>query len=93
LLLETDTAQYRPALGGLEGNGCLLAALRTGGPCLWTNPLTTTNALRLALLTALGIVLELFVVEKDLLARGKDKLRPAVDALQYSIGEFHGRLP
>jgi hypothetical protein len=49
--------------------------------------------LRLALLAALGIVLELFVVEEELLACRKNELGAAVDALEYSIGEFHGRLP
>jgi hypothetical protein len=42
----------------------------------------------------LGVVLELLVVEKDLLARCKNKFGAAVRALQYSIMEFHvGRLP
>jgi hypothetical protein len=41
----------------------------------------------------LGVVLELFIVEKELLARCKNKLGAAVNALQNSIGEFHGRLP
>jgi hypothetical protein len=35
----------------------------------------------------------LFVVEEDLLASRKNELGAAVDALEYSIGEFHGRLP
>jgi hypothetical protein len=39
----------------------------------------------------LGIVLKLFVVEKDLLAGRKDKLGAAVAALQYSVCEFHGQ--
>ena len=42
----------------------------------------------------LGVVFELFVVEKNLLARRKGKLGAAVSTLQYSILEFHGgRLP
>jgi len=41
----------------------------------------------------LGVVLELLVVEEDLLACCEHKLRAAVDALQGSICEFHGRLP
>jgi hypothetical protein len=32
-------------------------------------------------------------VEEDLLAGCKNELGSAVDALQYAIGEFHGRLP
>jgi hypothetical protein len=55
--------------------------------------LTTANALRLALLAALGIVLELFVVKENLLASRENELGAAVDALEYSIGEFHCRLP
>jgi hypothetical protein len=41
----------------------------------------------------LGVVFELFIVEEDLLAGSKYKLGAAVAALQYSIGEFHVRLP
>jgi hypothetical protein len=41
----------------------------------------------------LGVVLELFIVEKNLLARGEHKFGAAVDTLEDSIGEFHGRLP
>jgi hypothetical protein len=41
----------------------------------------------------LGVVLELFVVEEELLACCENKLGAAVNALQDSIGEFHGRLP
>jgi hypothetical protein len=53
--------------------------------------LISTNTLRLALFAALGIVLELFVVEEYLLAGRKNELGAAVDALEYSIGEFHGQ--
>jgi hypothetical protein len=48
---------------------------------------------RLALFAVLGVVLELFVAEKELLARGEDKLSSAVYALQFSIRKFHGRFP
>jgi hypothetical protein len=41
----------------------------------------------------LGVVLELFVVEEELLACCENKLGAAVNTLQDSIGEFHGRLP
>jgi hypothetical protein len=37
--------------------------------------------LGLAGLTAFGFVLELFIVEKKLLARGEDEVRPAVNTL------------
>jgi hypothetical protein len=40
-----------------------------------------------------GVVLELFIVEKQLLAGREHKLGAAIVALQYSVGEFHGRLP
>jgi hypothetical protein len=41
----------------------------------------------------LGVVLELLIVEKDLLARCKYKIGAAVNAFQDSIGKLHGRLP
>jgi hypothetical protein len=41
----------------------------------------------------LGIVRELFVVEKQLLAGRENKLGAAIVALQDSVDEFHGRLP
>jgi hypothetical protein len=45
------------------------------------------------LLAALGIVFEIFVVEKQLLACGKDELGATIAALQHSVDKFHGRLP
>jgi hypothetical protein len=54
--------------------------------------LRTAGALGLALLAVFGVVLELFIVEKQLLARRKNELGAAVDTLQNTIGEFHGRL-
>jgi hypothetical protein len=44
------------------------------------------------LFAALGVVLELFVVEEDLLACRENKLGAAVNTREDSIGEFHGRL-
>lgn len=41
----------------------------------------------------LGVVLELFVVKEELLARGEHKLRSAVITFQNPIDKFHGRLP
>jgi len=41
----------------------------------------------------LGVVFELFIVKKKLLACGKYKLGTAVTALQHSIDILHGRLP
>jgi hypothetical protein len=55
--------------------------------------LGSAGTLRLALLAVLGIVLELLVVEEQLLAGCKHKVSAAVVALQYSVDEFHGRLP
>jgi hypothetical protein len=39
-----------------------------------------------------GVVLELLIVEKELLAGRKNELGAAVNTLQDSIGEFHGQL-
>ena len=93
MLLETASAQYGPALGWLEGDSGLGAALRTRGAGFRTHFLASTNPLCLALLATLGIVLELLVVEEDLLARSKDEFRAAVNTGEYAISEFHGRLP
>jgi hypothetical protein len=51
------------------------------------------RALRLAIFAALGFILELFVVEKELFAGGKDEFVTAIHALQVSILEFHFRSP
>jgi hypothetical protein len=51
------------------------------------------GALRLALLAALGVVLEILVVEEQLFACGKDEVGTAINALENFIREFHGRLP
>jgi hypothetical protein len=93
LLLKAGTAEHWPALGRLEWHSGFGPALGTSGPSLGANLLVSTNPLRLALLATLGVVLELLVVEKDLLAGCKNKLGAAVDTCEYSIGEFHGRLP
>jgi hypothetical protein len=93
LLLEAAAAKHWPALGWLERNSGFGPALGTCGPGLGAHFLTAVNALRLALLAALGVVHKLFVVEKDLLAGCKNKLGAAVNACEDTIGEFHGRLP
>jgi hypothetical protein len=41
----------------------------------------------------LRVVFELFIVEEDLLACCENEFGAAVNTLQDSIGEFHGRLP
>ena len=54
LLLEAGAAQHRPALGGLEGNRGLRAALRTGGPGLRTDPVAPRARFALHCLQCLG---------------------------------------
>lgn len=93
MLLEAGAAENRPSLGGFKRNSRLHAAFRTGRARLRTHPLRASRPFRLALLTVLRIVLELFVVEKNLLASCKHELCAAVYTLEHSIGEFHGRLP
>ena len=64
VLLETGPAQDRPALGWLEGNRGGFAARRTGGPGFRTHFGPPIGTLRLALLAALRVVFEIFIVEK-----------------------------
>jgi hypothetical protein len=47
------------------------------------------NPLRFATLAPLGFVPELLVVEKQLLPGRKYEFRPAVNALQHLVLEFH----
>jgi hypothetical protein len=63
------------------------------GPGLGPYAGTPVGALGLALFAALGIVLEILVVEEKLLTSGKDEFRTAVDTLEDLIRKFHGRLP
>lgn len=93
VLLKTGPAEDRPALGWLERNRGWLTACRTGGPGFRAHFGCPVGTLRLALLTALGVVRELFVVEEELLASREHELGAAIDALQNSIRKFHGRLP
>lgn len=53
----------------------------------------SSNAFSFAGLAALGLVLELFVVEEKLFAGGEEKLRAAIDALEQPVLEFHVRSP
>ena len=92
LLLETGAAENGPALRGLEWDRSFSAAGRAGGSGLRTHA-AAAGALCLALLAMLGVVLELFVVEKQLFAGGEHELRPAIVTLQNSVDKFHGRLP
>jgi len=96
LLLEALAAEDRPSLCRLEGNGGLLAALRTGsagfrfvGYLSGRRRAQYGNSLRLTHLAAFRFVLELLVVEKQLFACSKNKIGSAVDTLQYLVLEFH----
>jgi hypothetical protein len=93
LLLETGAAQHRPALGGLERHSGFRCAFRTGGAGLGANSRSAARALRLALLAVLGVIRELLIVEKQLLAGCKHELSAAIYALQDAIYKLHGRLP
>jgi hypothetical protein len=92
-LLETRAAQYRPALRGTEGDGCLLATCRAVSARFSAHTRASVRTLSLALLASLGIVFKLFIVEEKLLTGGEDKLVTAIYALKDSILKFHGRLP
>ena len=92
-LLETRTAQHRPALRGTERDRCLLATCRASCARLSTHTRTSIGTLSLTLLAALRVVFKLFIVEKKLLTRGEYELIAAVYALENSILKFHGRLP
>jgi hypothetical protein len=52
-------------------------------------PNGVARSFALADLAPLGIIPKLAVVEKQLLARGKDKVLPAVNTLQNLINELH----
>jgi len=81
LNLEAGSAKHRPALRRLEWHCRLFAALRTRRPRLRPNPPASARTLRLALLAVLGVVHELFVVKKELLACSENKICPAVNTL------------
>jgi len=91
--LETAAAEHGSALGGLKGDSGFGSAFRTGGTSFRAHFLAAADPFRLALLAALGVVLELLVVEKKLLTRGEYELCPAINARQDSVCILHGRLP
>ena len=91
--LKARAAQYRPPLRGTERHRGLLVACRAPCSGLGAHAWATIGALGFALLAPLGIVLELFIVKKELFTRGEHKFLAAIDALQNSICKFHGRLP
>jgi hypothetical protein len=99
LLRKAFPAKNRPPLGWSEGDGGFFAALGAGGASFDARKVVRVahgwwgaqdgDALGLAGFTALGLVLELFVVEKQLFSGGKDEVSAAVDAGQYLILKFH----
>ena len=99
LLRETFAAEYGTPLRWSEGDGGFLAALGAGGSSLDTGVVVRVarglgsaqdrNALGLAGLTTLGLVLELLIVKKQLFPGGKHKVSAAVDAGQCLILKFH----
>jgi hypothetical protein len=93
LLFKTNAAQNGPPLRRLERYSGCSAALGACGPRLCAHLGATTDALCLALFAVFGIVLELFIVEEELLARCEDKIRAAIYTFQGSISKFHSRLP
>ena len=83
---------------GAKRDGGVLAALGTDGAsfdasvvlrCARRRGGEYGHALGLAGLTAFGLILELFVVEKELFPGGKDEVGAAVDAGQYLVLKFH----
>jgi hypothetical protein len=92
-LLEAKAAEYRFPLGGFEWDSGFCSTLGANGARLGTYTRIAAGTLSLALFAMPRVVLELFVVEKHLLTRSKNKLCAAVDAFQYAIRKFHGRLP
>ena len=84
-LLETFSAIDRTALRRLEGDGCLLPALRTGrfrfGSLEIVALARGLSAFCFAVLAPLRLILEAFIGEKHLFAGGEDELRIAFRAL------------
>ena len=73
--------------GGLSLDLGVAVALSGGG-----GSAEDGDPLGLARLAALGLVLELFVVEEKLFPGGEDEITPAVDALQHLVLKFHLRM-
>lgn len=80
MLLEARSAKNRSALRWLEWDRSFRAAFRTGGTRFCAHA-AAACAFRFALFAVFGIVLELFIVKKQLLARSEDKLGATVTAL------------
>jgi len=94
-LLKALPAEHWPPLRGAKWHGCLFPTLRAGSPRLDLGVALSRcrsqyrDALTLAGLAALGFVLELLVVEKELFTGGKDEIRTAIYALEYFVLELH----
>jgi len=73
----------RPALSGFEGYRSFATALRAHGHRFGFGETSAPRALALGLagLAALGLVLEVLVVEEVLLSRRKNKICSAIHAL------------
>jgi len=87
---EALPAKDRTPLGGLEGNCGLPAALRTGGHGFHFGeaPGTRTLALVLAGFAALGLILEVLVMEEMLFSRGENKIGATIHALEDAVLKF-----
>ena len=92
---EAFAAEYRTSLGRFEGNRGLPAALRAGGHGFaLLETAARTLALRLARLAAFGFVLEILIVKKVLLPRGKNEVRSAIYTFEDAILKLrHGLYP
>jgi hypothetical protein len=96
LLLKTFAAENRPSLRWLERNGGVLPTLGTcgagfgfGGRLSWNRRPQNGNAFCFTGLATFWLVFELLVVKEKLFARGKNKVRTAVDTLENLVLEFH----
>jgi len=97
LALETLAAEYGTSLGWPERDRGVLATLRAGGPGFYLGWTLSGGRRRsqhghpfhLAGFAALGFVLELLIVKKQLLAGCKHEVCATVDALQHLVLEFH----
>jgi hypothetical protein len=97
-LLEALPTEDGPALRRFEGHSSLLPTPGTTGSGLhsrvvaWRGASQGGDAFRFAGFTTFGLVLELFVVEKELFTGSKNEVGAAVDTFQNLILEFHGEL-
>jgi len=88
-LLEATPTKNWTALSRLEGDGGFRAALRANGARLRAHRPGAGCPFGLALFAPLGVVFELFVEEKELLARSEHEIVPAVHALENFVDELH----